>query len=86
MTGLASLIDILYTLYIFLILGRSLLSWGNISPYHPVVQWIYRLTEPILAPIRNMLPQTGAVDWSPMIAVFGLIILRQIVVMILLSF
>jgi YggT family protein len=85
MRGLATLVDLLFTLYFFLILGRVLLSWMRISPYHPVAQWIYRLTEPLLRPVRNLLPQTGPYDWSPMITMFGLIILRQIILMLLLS-
>jgi YggT family protein len=83
MTGLAALIDLLFTLYTFLIIGRVFLSWARISPYHPVAEWIYRLTEPLLGPIRNMVPQTGMFDWSPMIAMFVLIVLRQIVFMLL---
>jgi YggT family protein len=86
MTGLVQLVNLFFTLYTFLIFGRVLLSWARISPYHPVAEWIYRLTEPVLAPIRNMMPQTGMVDWSPMIAMFALMILRQIVVMLVLSF
>jgi YggT family protein len=58
----------------------------GISPYHPVAQWLYRLTEPLLAPIRNMMPSTGMVDWSPMVAIVVLIIVRQIVLIILFSF
>jgi YggT family protein len=86
MRDLASLVDILFTLYIFLIIGRVFLSWARISPYHPVAEWIVRLTEPVLAPIRNLVPQTGPYDWSPVIAMFTLMILRQIVVMLVLSF
>jgi YggT family protein len=86
MTDLVQLVNLFFTLYTFLIFGRVLLSWVRLSPYHPVAEWIYRLTEPVLAPIRNMMPQTGMFDWSPMIAMFGLMILRQIVVMFLLSF
>jgi len=85
MTGLAQLVDLLFTLYTFLIIARVFLSWARISPYHPVAEWIYRLTEPVLGPIRNMMPQTGVFDWSPMIAMFALIILRQIVLMFLSS-
>lgn len=85
MTGLASLVDALFTLYMFLIIGRVLLSMTNVNPYHPVMQWIIRLTEPLLSPIRNMMPRTGTVDWSPMIAVFGLFIVQQIVKMVLLG-
>jgi YggT family protein len=86
MTGAATLVDLLFTFYIFLIFARVILSWARIDPYHPVAQWIYRLTEPVLGPIRNIMPQTGMVDWSPMIAMFVLIILRQIVLVFLQSF
>jgi YggT family protein len=86
MTGLATLVDLLFTLYIFVIFARVILSWARIDPYHPVVQGIFRLTEPLLAPIRNLMPQTGMVDWSPMIAMFVLIILRQVVVTLLQNF
>ncbi len=86
MTGLAALVDILFTLYTFVIFARVILSWARIDPYHPVAQVIYRLTEPILAPIRNLMPQTGMMDWSPMIAMFVLIILRQVVLTLLQSF
>lgn len=86
MAGLASLVDLLFTLYIFLIIGRVLLVMANVNPYHPVMQWIFRLTEPVLSPIRNLMPRTGMVDWSPMVAVFGLFILQHIIRMILLGF
>jgi YggT family protein len=85
MTGLASLVDLLFTFYIFLIFARVILSFARIDPYHPVAQWIMRLTEPLLGPIRNLMPQTGMVDFSPMIAMFVLIVLRQIVLMFLQS-
>ena len=83
MSALVSLIDLLFTLYTFLILARVLLSWVRISPYHPVAEWIYRLTEPLLAPIRNMMPPSGMIDWSPMIAMFVVMILRQLTLMVL---
>jgi YggT family protein len=83
MSGLVSLIDLLFTLYTFLILARVMLSWTRVSPYHPVAEWIYRFTEPLLAPIRNMLPPSGTIDWSPMIAMFVVMILQQLVLMLL---
>ena len=86
MAGLATLISSLFMLYSLLIVARSFMPWVGINPYHPVAQWLYRLTEPILAPIRNMMPPTGTLDWSPMIAIIVLIILRQFVMMILFSF
>ena len=86
MTGIAFVVNLLFTLYIFVIFARVIMSWARVDPYHPVAQWIFRLTEPLLGPIRNMMPQTGMVDWSPMIAMFVLIILRQVALMLLQSF
>jgi YggT family protein len=86
MGALAQLVDLLFTVYIFVIIGRTFLSWVQVDPYNPVVVWIYRLTEPVLAPIRNFLPSTGTIDWSPTVALFLLIILRQIVVSFLVRF
>jgi YggT family protein len=54
-----------------------LLSWTNIGGYQ-LRYWVHRLTEPMLAPIRSRLPQSGGVDWSPMALLFGLLILGQI--------
>ena len=86
MAGLVPLVNLLFTLYTFLIIGRVLLSWVRISPYHPVAEWIHRLTEPLLGPIRNLMPPTGMYDFSPMIALFALMILQRVVVIFLLSF
>jgi YggT family protein len=86
MTQLISLVNMLFTFYTLIIIARSFLSYTGISRYHPVAQWVYRLTEPLLAPIRNMMPPTGMVDWSPMVAIIVLIILRQFVLMLLSSF
>ena len=56
--GLVQLISLAFRLFELLILARILLSWVQLDPYNPIVQGIFRLTEPILAPIRRMLPQT----------------------------
>ena len=45
------------------------MSFIQVDRYHPVVNLIYQLTEPILAPIRNILPQVGMFDFSPMVAI-----------------
>jgi YggT family protein len=85
MGTLISIVNFLLTVYTFVIIARVFLTWTNISPYHPVAQWIYRLTEPVLAPIRSFMPQTGMLDWSPMIAMILVIIVRQVVIMVLSS-
>ena len=75
--ALLRLIDIIYMLLLILLFARMILSWTNFGGYQ-LRYWIFRLTEPLLAPIRNLLPQTGGVDFSPMILLFGLLFLRRI--------
>ena len=51
-----------------LLLARVLLSWTNPTGGGGLIAFVYQATEPILAPIRRVLPPTGGVDWSPLIA------------------
>lgn len=65
-----SIILILFRVYEAIIFARVLLSWVQVDPYHPVVIWIYRLTEPILAPIRSVLPGANmGFDFSPIVVI-----------------
>ena len=54
-------------LYLVL-LGRVLMSWVNPRMDGPVGRFLFETTEPILAPIRRVLPQTGSIDFSPLVA------------------
>lgn len=69
MTVIASLISIVFRILYFAILARVLVSWVNPNPYHPAMQILYQITEPILAPIRRYLPPTGMIDFSPLVAI-----------------
>ena len=51
-----------------LLIARVVLSWTNPTGGGGIVAFIYQVTEPILAPIRRVLPPTRGVDWSPLIA------------------
>jgi YggT family protein len=63
---LLTTLDILYYALIVLIFARIILSWVNIGSYE-IRDMIFRLTEPLLAPIRRILPATAGLDLSPMI-------------------
>ncbi len=80
MTFLITFIDLLFRILSIAILIRVLISWVKIDPYHPLVQLLYQITEPILAPIRRYLPATGGLDLSPIIAIVLIEILRGFVV------
>ena len=73
------LIMLLLDIYTWIIIAAALISWVNLSPYHPVVRTLRRLTEPVLAPIRRLLPPTGAVDFSPVVPFLVLSIVLQAV-------
>lgn len=77
--ALASVIDIVLSIFYWLILIRALISWVNPDPYNVIVQFLYRTTEPILQPIRRILPPMG-IDISPIIAFLAIIFLKGFIV------
>ncbi len=78
-------IRFVFELYSIILLARVLLSWIQVDPHNQLVQIIYQLTEPLLAPIRRVLPQTGGMDFSPIVAFIGLIVVEQIIITLLSS-
>ncbi len=83
MTGFGTIIWMFVELYSFVILARVLMSWVNIDPYSPLARVIFDLTEPVLAPVRNMLPPAAGLDFSPIIVMVLLQILGQILISML---
>ncbi len=67
------------TLYYYVMLARVLMSWFNPNPHNPIVDAIYRLTEPVLSPIRRMLPPMGGFDLSPLVVFFILLFLQRFI-------
>ena len=80
MAFVAQIINLLSQLITFLVILHIILSYF-MSPYHPVRQTVDSVVEPLLAPIRRIMPQTGMLDFSPMV----LIILVQIVARLLIG-
>ena len=62
-----------------LVLGRVLLSWVNPRFEGPIARFLYETTEPLLAPIRRVLPQMGMIDLSPLVLVLLLGVLMRLV-------
>lgn len=80
----ARIIDFLYTAITILLFARVIFSWIRVSPYHPtwgsLVRLVYEATEPLLAPIRNLLPPMGGFDFSVLILFILARILRDILI------
>jgi YggT family protein len=61
-----------------IVLGRVLLSWIDPQFQRPISQFVYSLTEPVLAPIRKVLPRAGMFDLSPLVLLLGLGLLMRV--------
>lgn len=85
MVTLIRVISFLFDLWSFAILARVFLSWMNISPYHPVVRALDKVTEPILAPLRRVVPPIGMVDITPIVALLLVQLLERVVISALVS-
>ena len=68
MIYILKLIDTLFYAFSLVILIRVILAWVRFDPYHPVSVFVHQVTEPVLAPIRRLLPSTGMIDFSPLVA------------------
>jgi len=85
--AIANLLSVILTILYWLILIRALISWVNPDPYNQVVQFLYKTTEPILYPIRKILPINFGIgiDISPIIAFLIIIFLKSFLVRTLLD-
>ena len=65
------------------ILARVILSWfPNVSYNNPIVQFVFAVTEPILSPIRRVLPSTGMFDFAPMVAIIVIFVVQQVLLLL----
>jgi YggT family protein len=67
-----------FTILRFALIVRVISSWLPISPYSPWIRWSYALSEPILAPLRRIVPSLGGLDITPILAYFLLSIIESI--------
>lgn len=78
---IAMIVNWVIQIYIFIIIARALISWVEPNPYNPIVQFLYKITEPVLRPIRRILPLRGmGFDISPLIAIIILWALQYFIV------
>ena len=80
LTALAKIADILLTIYMYIVIGRAVISWVNPDPYNPIVNFLYRATEPVLRRVRRMIPYLGGMDLSPLIVILAIYFLKEFVI------
>ncbi len=68
-------------IYTFVLLIRILVTWiPNLDPYHPIVQMLFQVTDPVLEPARKLIPPIGMIDISPIVVFIVLGILQDLLV------
>ncbi len=79
--AVAVILDIVLTIYMWVIIIRALLSWVNPDPSNPIVQFLHSITEPVLYRVRKALPMPGmGLDLSPIIVLLAIIFMQSFLV------
>lgn len=68
----------LLDIYSFIVFGAVIASWVRLPPDNPIGNFLYSMTEPLLAPIRSVLPDMGGLDLSPLVLLFAVRMLRGV--------
>ncbi len=81
LTAIAKVLDIVLSIFMWVVIARAVLSWVNPDPYNPIVRFIHKVTEPVLYQIRKRIPVNfGGIDLSPIIVFLAIIFLQRFVV------
>ena len=81
LVAIAKVMDIVLTIFMWIVIARAVLSWVSPDPYNPIVRFIHRVTEPVLYQIRRRIPVSfGGIDFSPIIVFLAIIFLQRFVV------
>lgn len=81
--SIIELVNIVFQILSYLIIGRCILSFFNHNPYNPIISFIYDVTEPVMAPFRRLLPNMGGIDFSPILAIFAIELARTVIIKLL---
>ncbi len=80
LNAVAYIIDVVLTIYMYIIIARAIISWVNPDPYNPVVKFLYRATEPVLYRVRRVMPDTGGLDLSPLVVLLAIFFIQKFIV------
>ena len=78
MTFLISIVFLMLQILWFAIFARAIISWFPIDPQGPIVRALDAVTEPVLGPLRRVVPRIGMVDITPMVAIILIFVLMQV--------
>ena len=76
-------LDLLFTVLWLAIFGRVVMSWISPQGNDALSTLLYQITEPIMQPIRKVMPSTGMFDLTPMVTIFLLILVQRVIYSVL---
>ena len=81
LTAIAQILDIVLSIYMWIIIIAALISWVNPDPYNPIVRFLYTVTEPVLRHVRRLFRLGfGGIDISPMIVILIIFFIRRFLI------
>jgi YggT family protein len=81
LVAIAKILNIALSLYMWIVIGRAIISWVNPDPSNPIVRFLHAVTEPVLYPIRRKVPiNLGGIDFSPILVILAIIFLQSFLV------
>jgi YggT family protein len=78
--ALAQVLHLLLNVYMLLIIARAIISWVSPDPYNPIVNFLYRATDPVLRYVQRIIPPLGGIDLSPILVLIVIVFLDQFLV------
>ena len=85
--AVAQIVDIILSVYVWVVIIAALLSWVSPDPYNPIVRFLYSVTEPVFRPIRRRIGfRLGPIDISPMIVILAIMFIRKFLISSLIEF
>ena len=81
LTAIAKVLDVVLSIFMWIVIARAILSWVSPDPYNPIVRFIHNITEPVLHQIRKRVPiNFGGIDFSPILVLLAVIFLHRFVI------
>lgn len=85
--AIATILNILLSVYMWIVIISALISWVNPDPYNPIVRFLRAVTEPVLRPIRRLIGfRLGIIDISPMVVILAILFVKYFLIQSLLEF
>lgn len=81
LNAVASVLDMLLTLYMWIVIVQAIVSWVNPDPFNPIVRFLYQVTEPVFYRIRRALPLVfGGMDLTPLVVILAIVFMKSFLV------